>query len=334
MSDLNPPTPAVPARPPTSQTETSGPAATAPAAVAVAPTAPGSPIGPDWELDFYSRPILDPEGKKRWELLICSTPEVGEDGAAARDSFRWVRACPASSVNSIWLREALQAAQAEATAAGLAPPRRLRCWRASMCTMVQRAAEGLGLDLIPSRRTYALVGWLQQREREVYPQQEGYLAGPLAPPPQAVRPVPVPLPEAARGDSWAWASLPVKALAGAKAWDSGFAGLVPLPEDAAADAAVPGLRLFSSSRALAVAGWLAGLEPVRLEIVGTQLVLEAGMDDRWLLATLPEAEAEAAAQAFATSRQQAAGLQFIAVQSRESDQRFEGFWLLRDLPDG
>jgi len=25
---------------------------------------------PDWELDFYSRPILEPDGKKRWELLI------------------------------------------------------------------------------------------------------------------------------------------------------------------------------------------------------------------------------------------------------------------------
>lgn len=28
-------------------------------------------LAPDWELDFYSRPILDPDGKKRWELLIC-----------------------------------------------------------------------------------------------------------------------------------------------------------------------------------------------------------------------------------------------------------------------
>ena len=31
----------------------------------------------DWELDFYSRPILEPDGKKRWELLISSTPELG-----------------------------------------------------------------------------------------------------------------------------------------------------------------------------------------------------------------------------------------------------------------
>jgi hypothetical protein len=96
---------------------------------------------------------------------------------------------------------------------------------------------------------------------------------------------------------------------------------------------VPGIRLFSSARALALAGWLAGLEPVRLEISGQQLVLEAGLEDRWLLSDLPADEAEAAAAAFAAARQQAGGLQFLAVQAREDDQRFEGFWLLRDLPD-
>ena len=35
----------------------------------------GSGASPDWELDFYSRPILEPDGKKRWELLICATPD-------------------------------------------------------------------------------------------------------------------------------------------------------------------------------------------------------------------------------------------------------------------
>ena len=27
-----------------------------------------------WELDFYSRPVLDEEGKKLWEVLICESP--------------------------------------------------------------------------------------------------------------------------------------------------------------------------------------------------------------------------------------------------------------------
>ena len=288
---------------------------------------------PDWELDYYSRPILEADGKKRWELLMCSTPGVsaGDDGTSHQ--FRWVQTCPATSVNSIWLKEALEQALCPAEGQGFAPPRRLRCWRASMRTMVQRAAEGLGMELVSSRRTYALVNWLQERERSVYPHEPGYMAGPLAPPPQPLRPIAVPLPEAARGESWAWASLPLEALAGAGEWDLGFAGLVPLPSGLEAEVPVPGIRLFSPSRALALAGWLAGLEPVRLEISGLQLVLEAGMEDRWLLTNLDQAEAEAAARAFAAARTQAGGLQFMAVQANEADQRFEGFWLLRDLPD-
>jgi hypothetical protein len=295
---------------------------------------PGSlRISTDWELDFYSRPILDAEGKKRWELLICSTPEPGQP------EFRWLRICPANSVNSIWLREAIQAALEEAEQRGFAAPRRMRCWRSAMRTMVQRAAEGLGLELVPSRRCYHLVEWLQEREAQVYPQEPGYLVGPLAPPPQLIRPVALPWPETVRGDRWSWAHLPAAALADAFDWEVGFAGLLPLPAvvsqgPEAPAVSVPGIRLFSERRSLAMAGWLAGLEPVRLEICDNQLVLEAGLEDRWLLATLPEGEAEAAQAAFQAAREQAGGLQFIAVQASEDQPRFDGFWMLRDLPDG
>ena len=295
-------------------------------------------FAPDWELDYYSRPILESDGKKRWELLICSTPITGKsdpqtNGTAQNGktkSFRWVLPCPATSVNSIWLKEQALGAAADE---GFGPPRRLRCWRGSMRTMVQRAAEGLGLELVASRRCYALVSWLQEREREVYPLEEGYMQGPLAPPPVAIRPVAVPLPEAARGESWAWATLPLAALAEANDWEMGFCGLVPLPEGLDPEATVPGIRLFSSSRSLAMAGWIAGLEPVRLDIADQQLVLEAGLDDRWLLTNLPESEADAAAETFRTARERAGGLQFLAVQASEQEPRFEGFWLLRDLPD-
>jgi len=202
-----------------------------------------------------------------------------------------------------------------------------------MRTMVQRAAEALQLELVPSRRCYALVEWLRQREVEVYPAEPGALVGPLAPVPAAIRGVPVPLPEVARGDRWAWATLPAGALTDAAEWGAGFAGLIQLPSDLEPGAAVPGIRLFSRHRALAIAGWLAGLEPVRLEVEGNQLVLEAGLEDRWLLTTLPGEEARVAAEAFETARNRAGGLQFLAVQAEEQEQRLEGFWLLRDLPD-
>ena len=287
---------------------------------------------PDWELDFYSRPILEPDGKKRWELLICASPGTGPGDSAP--GFRWLRPCPAGSVNSIWLREAIEAALAEAQAQGLGRPRRLRTWRASMRPMVQRAAEGLGLELVPSRRCYALLDWLRQREAEVYPGEPGYLAGPLAPPPDPVRSPPLPLPEVARGDRWSWATLSADALTEASAWPIDFAALAAIPPLADAGVPVPGVRLFSRSRALAMAGWLAGLEPARLAVNGRQLVREAGLEDRWLLSDLPPQEAAAAAEALATARRQAGGLQFLAVQSDEEATRLQGFWLLRDLPDG
>ncbi|NDE23262.1 MAG: DUF1092 family protein, partial [Synechococcaceae bacterium WB9_3_282] len=84
----------------------------------------------DWELDYYSRPLQDANGKKRWELLLNSS----------NNSFRWQRFCPAESVNSQWLNQALNDAICEAKAEGIEITPRLRCWRPSMRTMVQRAA--------------------------------------------------------------------------------------------------------------------------------------------------------------------------------------------------
>ena len=47
----------------------------------------------DWELDFYSRPIIESDGKKRWEVLISSTPDLYR-----KDLFRWEKCCPAKSI--------------------------------------------------------------------------------------------------------------------------------------------------------------------------------------------------------------------------------------------
>lgn len=291
----------------------------------------------DWEVDYYSRPVMEPDGRKRWELLICATPPVtAEPSSGASDApFRFEKRCAAASVNSQWLREALAEALAQAERERQPRPRRLRCWRSSMRPMVQRAADALGLVVLPSRRCFTLIDWLRERERALYPLEEGYLAGPLAPPPQPQRPVALPWPEVARGDRWSWATLPASALAEAAEWSIGFGELLRLPAGfaAQAQAPVPGIRLFSRGRALALAGWLAGLEPVRLEVEGGQLVLEAGLDDRWRLATLTPPEAAAASEVLSSARRDSAGLQFLAVQASERDTHFEGFWMLRDLPD-
>ena len=145
-------------------------------------------IEADWEVDYYSRPVVEPDGKKRWELLICSSQGLDPNQAL----FRWVLRCPAASVNSVWLREALGEALLAAAEQGFAPPRRIRCWRTSMRTMVQRAAESLALEVVASRRCYGLIEWLIERQREVYPAEEGYMASPLAPRPHRSSPWPSP----------------------------------------------------------------------------------------------------------------------------------------------
>ncbi len=302
----------------------------------VSSPAPAGLRGADWEVDFYSRPVLEADGRKRWELLISSTPEVSSLSTPllTTSPFRFEKRCSADAVNSQWLREALAEALQLAQTEGHLSPGRLRCWRGSMRAMVERAAAPLGLEVLPSRRCFALMEWLGQRERKIYPAEEGYMAGPLAPPPQPQRPVPLAWPEVARGDKWSWAMLPIEALADAPDWSIGFGALLPLPPDLDPQVAVPGIRLFSRQRALAIAGWLAGLEPVRLELDEGQLVLEAGLDDRWRLARLAELEASAIGEVFAQARQDAGGFQFLAVQTADGDSHFEGFWMLRDLPDG
>ena len=122
----------------------------------------------DWEIDFYSRPIIDENGKKRWELLITSTNNFKDT-----KTFKWEKICPANSVNSIWLKNALEEAIDEACSQGWERPSVIRCWRSSMKTMIKRAADQIGIELISSRRTYSLLEWLIDRERNFYPQQKG-----------------------------------------------------------------------------------------------------------------------------------------------------------------
>ncbi len=280
----------------------------------------------DWELDFYSRPILESDGKKRWELLIISSPDF-----TGQEPFKWEKRCPASEVNSIWLSNALDEALKEAHRQGWDTPTRLRCWRTSMKSMVKRAAENMNIEIVSSRRTYALLEWLTDREKNIYPNENGYLVGPLAPPPAPVLNQPLPLPEAVRGDAWSWASLPIETLKEASQWPMEFNGLLPIPSDLENSIPVPGLRMFSKSRSLAMAAWLGGLEPVKLVVIGTQLILEAGQDDRWLVTDLDRETAKSASQSLINTKEKGGGFQFIAIQSTPNEEFFSGFWMLRDI---
>lgn len=114
-----------------------------------------------WELDFYSRPVQGADGKKLWELLVT-------DGAG---TFRHVEAVPSNCVNSRELRTRVQRLIDDADVR----PTTIRFFRAQMKNMITIALSELSdVACKPSRVTYALYDWLDERERDVYPGMPGY----------------------------------------------------------------------------------------------------------------------------------------------------------------
>ncbi len=282
----------------------------------------------DWEIDFYSRPITEDDGKKRWELLITNSNSIKE-----KETFKWEKICPASNVNSIWLKEALQEAINEANEQGWEAPSVLRCWRSPMKTMIKRAADQIGIELISSRRTYSLLEWLIERERYFYPKQPGYIAVPLTPPSIPIKSQPIPLPEEVRGDSWCLASLSIKELRESDQWPIEFSGLIPIKESINENVSIPGIRLFSKKRSLALSAWLSGLEPSKLIIEDKQIVLETGQSDRWLVTEIKDEAKNTIRNNFQNTKEKADGLQFISVQESVDKLSLDGFWMLKDFGD-
>jgi len=130
----------------------------------------------DWELDFYSRPIIESNGKKRWELIICSTRSYKTE-----EIFLWNKKCPANEVNSVWLTKALNEAISDAKKQGWEKPSIVRFWRSSMKSIIKKSLEALSIEAIVSRRTYDLLDRIEFLEKEIYPKEKGYVRGVLAP---------------------------------------------------------------------------------------------------------------------------------------------------------
>jgi len=283
-----------------------------------------------WELDFYSRPLLDDNGKKVWEVSICESPlRANRD---PDDLFRFAKYCPATTVNSLFLREAIE----EAIAAAPAAPKRIRFFRRPMNNMIVKACDDLDIPAAPSRRTYALVAWIEQRLREVYPREPNYDSNATATVGiQYSSTSPVPLPAAIRGDKgdrWTLATLTAADFDEMDEWDIGFGEGFPLSlADLQPETPVPGAIVYSP-RATALAGWLSGVELVAVQVAASappRLLLETGIAESWIFADLTTPELAAEAKQFAAAKEAAAGVHFLAIQSDPSAEAFAGFWLLK-----
>ncbi len=285
-----------------------------------------------WELDFYSRPILDKNKKKLWEVLICESPS--DINSSTDNLFQYSKFCSNQTVNSIWLKEALE----DAIAQGKTTPRKIRFFRRQMNNMIIKATEELGIAAVPSRRTYGLQKLLEERMEKVYPHQEGFDPN-LAKVTTVQYPdlVPTPLPDATRGDKgdkWAFVTLEASGFQDMGEWDIGFGESLPISAlGITPKTKIPGLIIFSP-RALPLAGWLSGLEMAYMQLNEerkAQLLLETGLSDSWILADLTDKQTLAEAQGFEATKAQAKGIHFLAIQSDPESESFAGFWLMQQV---
>jgi hypothetical protein len=284
-------------------------------------------MGSIWELDFYSRPILDANQKKVWEILVCESPV---DIRTKTDSlFRYAQYCPSTQVNSVWLRTALEEAINKAGEA----PIKIRFFRRQMNNMITKACQDAGIPALPSRRALVLNQWLQQRMEEVYPQELGY-QGEANPSVRLDRPLPQRLPDALEGKQWAFVTLEAKDFVDMPDWEIAFGEAFPLElAQLSPEIRIPGILIFSP-RALPIAGWMSGLEMAYLRFdtsKGDRLILETGATESWVLANIRTPQLLKEAQGFEETKQKANGVHFIGVQSDPQVQSFSGFWLLQEV---
>ena len=279
-----------------------------------------------WELDFYSRPLLDNNNKKIWELLICDRDR----------QFEWVRECPSTDVNSEWLAKQLT----ECVESSGEMPIKIRFFRPSMTNIIIRGCNLAGIKGQASRRVFTMSAWLAERMAHIYPNRDGFQAVDPNPLPLKVLAAqdPKPIPDALMGDRWISVALKAGDFAEAKDWSMDFSELLDI-SDLDPDTIISGIIIISS-RATALAAWMSGVDPVFIKfernLLGdrSQMQLEASADARWTLASLQAPKDQVAiaqGAAFETAKQNSQGFHFLAVQKDANEEHFAGFWMLKEV---
>ena len=279
-----------------------------------------------WELDFYSRPLLDNNNKKVWELLICDRER----------QFEWVQECPPTEVNSEWLAQQL----ADCVATTGQTPIKIRFFRPSMTNIIMRGCKLAGISGQASRRVFTLSAWLAERMAIIYPNRDGFQAVDPNPLPLKVLAAqdPKPVPDALMGERWISVSLKASDFTNANEWSMDFSELLDIG-NLDPDTIISGIIIISA-RATALAAWMSGVDPVFIKfernLLGdrTQMQLEASADARWVLANLQapkDKDAIAQGAAFEKAKQNSQGFHFLAVQTSPDVEHFAGFWMLKEV---
>jgi hypothetical protein len=211
-------------------------------------------------------------------------------------------------------------------------PTVVRFFRNAMFNMVNIALGELDVVVRPCRTTYSLYAWLEERERDIYPQMPGYDSTMAKPNIFSFR-SPQRMPDNLRGEQYAFVTLPVSEFrSGNVNRDNiGVGKLGPIDPRIPDDAMLHGIAVFSR-RSAPLAQWMAGLELayIKADLKRRELVLECGINTQFLAARVTDAQ-RAEAQAFENGKAAANGIHFLAVQEGPESDEVEGFWLLKEV---
>jgi hypothetical protein len=256
-----------------------------------------------WQIDFYRRPQNQPPAL--WDLLICS----------ATGDFRYEASCLQSEANSTWLTSQLQLA----ASSGL--PDKIQVFRPQSLSLIEVAATNLNIKVEPTRRTPALKQWLREKQ---YPITLDKLP-------------PVPIPENILGDKWRFG-----ALSAGDVTDFTSSRPIPILEfpdfltpmnlGLASTQLIPGIVIYGGRQSMRLARWFKETSAQALNYISGApdgLILEAGLADRWVVATFEDKDVSAAAKIYEQRKLQSHGLHFLLIQPDDSGMTYTGFWLLQ-----
>ncbi|MDJ0799990.1 MAG: Tab2/Atab2 family RNA-binding protein [Calothrix sp. MO_167.B12] len=261
-----------------------------------------------WQADFYRRSQPDKEGEVVWDLFICDRDR----------NFAYQATCPQSQANSTWVASQLKLAAGKA---GNKLPDVIQVFRPQSVSLITQSAMSLGINTEATRRTPALKQWLIEQQISI----------------AIEKPPPVPLPENLWGEEWRFASIPAGDLVDV------FAErpipilampefLLPINLGIASTQPIPGVVIYGGRRSLHLARWLQEANPVAINYIAGEpdgLVLEAGLADRWIIATFEDKEVKSAAGTYQQRQQNSKGLHFLLVQPDDSGMTYSGLWLLK-----
>ena len=259
-----------------------------------------------WQADFYRSPLQNAQRQVLWELLVCD----------ATRSFEFVASCPQSQADSTWVVQQLQLAGREKL------PDLIQVFRPQSLSLITTAANNLGIKVEATRRTLAVKQWLVTKQYSI-------ILDKLPP---------LPLPENLWGEEWRFATIPsgdivdefrerpipfVQTPEFLKPINLGLASTVP----------IPGVVIYGGRKSMRLAQWLQESNPVSLNYIPgapNGLILEAGLVDRWVLATFADEEVTVAGKLYQERKQLSQGLHFLLVQPDDSGMTYSGLWLLQD----